>query len=403
MGLQFIAVVCSMEILSNRYFGLHVLHLVLWCIDVAGYKIKLYGKDMYSPYMDYKELKMADTSHSVHSEPLGYSMNMVSLDSFSKVVLESKSYHDVMRVFLGPSLSDETIDAMLTSQDYLYPSTSKSYAKSLLNMNDVNVEADDNKPKKEDLERYYQHSQTMILETQKNQCKHPKPKLFKISDFSKIPNRLYQPECTILYRCRQDSACCNRTSECGPKTNKTVTLTFLALDYVGVNNIKLAEGIVKSFTFINHTECECKPIRKLPECKMCPFPFEVRRNSETCTCHCRVPKCKKIRRGKSALPREKDLECIKAGKCYKPDCQFGEFDIKTGYCPRKHPRKNSQVVINLQELEKEEQSGDEPHAYDLQVVDTAGFQLSPFTMGSTVSVSTVQHRKRHKNKQSNFG
>lgn len=74
---------------------------------------------------------------------------MVSLDSFSKVVLESKSYHDVMRVFLGPSLSDETIDAMLTSQDYLYPSTSKSYAKSLLNMNDVNVEADDNKPKKE--------------------------------------------------------------------------------------------------------------------------------------------------------------------------------------------------------------------------------------------------------------
>jgi hypothetical protein len=57
-------------------------------------------------------------------------------------------------------------------------------------------------------------------------CKEPKPTVVYVEDPLK-QNRQFYPECTVVYRCRSDSACCGRHAECGPKAEQEIFRSFL--------------------------------------------------------------------------------------------------------------------------------------------------------------------------------
>lgn len=63
----------------------------------------------------------------------------------------------------------------------------------------------------------------------KAQCHVPIKKVIKVKDAASSPNLEFFPECTIVYRCSEESGCCGETEQCVPKSHTTITRHF----YVG--------------------------------------------------------------------------------------------------------------------------------------------------------------------------
>ncbi|XP_063990036.1 sarcoplasmic reticulum histidine-rich calcium-binding protein-like isoform X2 [Diachasmimorpha longicaudata] len=141
-------------------------------------------------------------------------------------------------------------------------------------------------------------------------------------------------------------------ADAGEKDNvRQVTMT------VGLGNA------IRKLSFQNHTECECKSrindtvgpeglplrdhqgnsppqnIRVSPQKKPCRCPSEFTpkmTNSGECQCKCfeNAEKCIRARRGKENFSIN-DRQCIHAQKCALPICEFGDYIVSQGKCPKK--------------------------------------------------------------------
>ncbi|XP_022244687.1 uncharacterized protein LOC106461893 isoform X3 [Limulus polyphemus] len=96
-------------------------------------------------------------------------------------------------------------------------------------------------------------------------CHTPRPQVVNVKNYYPDPRRKYLPGCTILHRCTGNAGCCDDEGmECGPRAIQEVALYFYLLQvgkqgtYVGLSNT------VEKLLFINHTECECRPIDNQP-------------------------------------------------------------------------------------------------------------------------------------------
>ncbi|UXI19157.1 uncharacterized protein NH340_JMT05100 [Sarcoptes scabiei] len=76
----------------------------------------------------------------------------------------------------------------------------------------------------------------------------------------------YLSRCTLLHRCDDESGCCEDvTHHCEPSKTQLVELYFHVIRSDIVNNITGGNGVgIERLTFLNHTQCECKPINYMP-------------------------------------------------------------------------------------------------------------------------------------------
>lgn len=325
----------------------------------------------------------------------------VSIRDFSEVLKTASSYHDVLRAFYGSVLTNEAIDNMMAShpQPQFYSSAfgrprigglsdSMSFAMAPRSLQGIHpslmrddaslLQSVQSRPRHRGRHRHRVKEKGQVRKNrrrlrrrgrknkkkkahdealehykemeEKARCRYPVPVVLRIRDISNSASKVYFPHCTIVYRCRADSGCCNESSTCASSKNTTIQRSFFALEYVKEGS-KVVPGkrIVESLTFVNHTECACAPIQQIPECQQCPRPFSPRRENQTeCTCDCfdGHNTCIRIKKGKSPLD-EKELRLIKEGKLLRPKCQYGVFEeqsIRTGYCPRKRSKQHRQTV-----------------------------------------------------------
>lgn len=194
-----------------------------------------------------------------------------------------------------------------------------------------------------------------ILRMRSNaKCQKPVPQVVRVKDYYPDPSREYYPRCTILHRCGDDTGCCEHDAfRCAPSHVQEVTLYFYSLT---VGKVGFVDNRVEKLLFENHTACHCQQINDLPrlndgrestdeeesaptsKCRECPVPFTSRvYNDGRCGCDCfdRQKPCIRIKRGREPLP---DIErrCVEANHCHIPDCEYGLYDPRTGYCPRRH-------------------------------------------------------------------
>ncbi|GFV52764.1 vascular endothelial growth factor A [Trichonephila clavipes] len=128
----------------------------------------------------------------------------------------------------------------------------------------------------------------------------------------------------------------------------------LKVDKTGLAGVNTIEKLL----FQNHTACQCQPINNLPriqdglknlqdgeedppvksKCRECPVPFTNRIYKDgRCGCDCfdRQKPCLRIKRGREPLS-EIERRCVLANQCHIPDCEYGLYNIESGYCPRRH-------------------------------------------------------------------
>ncbi|XP_076331590.1 uncharacterized protein LOC143236852 isoform X2 [Tachypleus tridentatus] len=210
-------------------------------------------------------------------------------------------------------------------------------------------------------------------------CHTPRPQVVNVKHYYPDPRRKYLPSCTILHRCTDNAGCCyDERMKCGPRAIQEVVLYFYTLQvgkqgtYVGLSNT--AEKLL----FMNHTECECRPIDSQPrapgdlkqltdsdkmkaissgtkwdsvldnpvrhpptqkesKCRECPLPFYRREYPDgRCSCDCfdRHKSCLRIKRGRRPLS-DIEIRCVRARKCHIPECRFGQYNFLTGKCPKR--------------------------------------------------------------------
>nr|XP_046917034.1 G-box-binding factor-like [Dermatophagoides farinae] len=106
-------------------------------------------------------------------------------------------------------------------------------------------------------QKAYEHG---IRINEEAQCSKPRAELIYLNDSKKI----YLPRATLLYRCSDLTGCCpHATHSCEPSRVEKVTLYFFV---IGVPQSSSSTMMIRrnqnieQLTFINHTECACKPI-----------------------------------------------------------------------------------------------------------------------------------------------
>ncbi|GFR02472.1 vascular endothelial growth factor A [Trichonephila clavata] len=188
-------------------------------------------------------------------------------------------------------------------------------------------------------------------------CRKPVPQVIRVKDYYPDPSREYIPRCTILHRCGDFTGCCDSDAfHCVPSAIQEVSLPFytLKVDKTGLAGVNTIEKLL----FQNHTACQCQPINNLPriqdglknlqdgeedppvksKCRECPVPFTNRIYKDgRCGCDCfdRQKPCLRIKRGREPLS-EIERRCVLANQCHIPDCEYGLYNIESGYCPRRH-------------------------------------------------------------------
>ncbi|XP_023236810.1 uncharacterized protein LOC111633999 isoform X4 [Centruroides sculpturatus] len=94
-------------------------------------------------------------------------------------------------------------------------------------------------------------------------CRTPGSRVIRVKDYYPDPSKEYLPRCTVVYRCGDDSGCCdNDAFQCVPRFVQEVALPFYTL-HVGKQGLKIGNTIEK-LLFINHTQCECQPVNDQP-------------------------------------------------------------------------------------------------------------------------------------------
>ncbi|XP_027204453.1 uncharacterized protein LOC113798161 [Dermatophagoides pteronyssinus] len=90
------------------------------------------------------------------------------------------------------------------------------------------------------------------------QCSKPRPELIYLNDSKKI----YLPRATLLHRCSDLTGCCpHATHSCQPSRVEKLTLYFFVIGVPKSSSTILRRNQnIEQLTFINHTECSCKPI-----------------------------------------------------------------------------------------------------------------------------------------------
>ncbi|XP_013402234.1 uncharacterized protein LOC106167886 [Lingula anatina] len=288
---------------------------------------------------------------------------------------ETKSYHDVIRIFLGDDLSNREIQDMLTGKSQEHVTVKLRHGLGIETVNDIGSDHEAHKLNSADLKAAYEHYRE--VHSAPVSCSTPIAEVIKINKINTNPHKAYIPDCTVVYRCRREAGCCTASSQCGPKRKKNITRAFYVVGLEREYTFHIPW--VETLTFENHTECGCIPIKTLPSCKKCPRPFVLRRNHvavDQCDCQCRdgARECKRISRGKKPL-EENQLSCIKRRDCYTPPCQFGNFDIKSGYCPER-----TAILEEHEEIEVEETASGQT----VEVISRGELVL---TNGQEVSIS----------------
>ncbi|XP_055298631.1 GATA zinc finger domain-containing protein 14-like [Sitodiplosis mosellana] len=173
-------------------------------------------------------------------------------------------------------------------------------------------------------------------------CKWPKPKLLQVGNHT---SKRYTPHCTVLHRCSDETGCCHENYKtCQPLRKENVTLVFWVHSK--------GQPTIEQLTFENHTECHCvtkiantplsysdEPVTEvntvISRCR-CPSYFTNVHRSQ-CKCDCTSNKvndiCNKLKAGLehfSILERR----CITSEECERPTCAYGDYDTKSGLCPR---------------------------------------------------------------------
>ncbi|XP_067128889.1 vascular endothelial growth factor A-A-like [Centruroides vittatus] len=102
-------------------------------------------------------------------------------------------------------------------------------------------------------------SEHLIRMDKFGRCKYPLPKVVNV--WSELPEELrrenvkYRPKCTILYRCSDDSGCCNSDSDhCVAEKMEDIQLEFYEFSMVSDSIVQKTTTL----TFRNHTTCECR-------------------------------------------------------------------------------------------------------------------------------------------------
>jgi len=63
--------------------------------------------------------------------------------------------------------------------------------------------------------------------TELTKCHKPVAELIDVRAMQREANRDYLPSCTIVYRCPNHLACCDRSSECAVKTSNVIVKSFI--------------------------------------------------------------------------------------------------------------------------------------------------------------------------------
>ncbi|KAI0240589.1 hypothetical protein LSAT2_008652 [Lamellibrachia satsuma] len=104
------------------------------------------------------------------------------------------------------------------------------------------------------------HAKEMETETQ---CNAPKPRLVCMRDVNSVANKEYFPRCTVVHQCSPSVGCCNASSECSPVNTTSITRHFFAMAYKTPDH-KVTWNQVETFTFVNHTACDCRQVNQPP-------------------------------------------------------------------------------------------------------------------------------------------
>lgn len=251
---------------------------------------------------------------------------------------QSNSYREFYRLFYGIQQQQQQSDE---EEDDFSP-------------NDISrAKKSQNKKTVKDLEDIRQANLHFLKIRNDARCRTPGTKVIRVKDYYPDPTKEYLPRCTIIYRCGDDSGCCdNDAFQCVPRFVQEVALPFYTL-HISKQGVKIGNTIEK-LLFINHTQCECQPVNDQPRleekvtsdaeikvhhsnCRECPVPFYRREYPDgRCTCDCfdRQRPCLRIKRGRDSLA-EIERRCVETGYCHIPDCEYGEYDVVTGLCPKR--------------------------------------------------------------------
>lgn len=172
-----------------------------------------------------------------------------------------------------------------------------------------------------------------------------------------------------------------RTHRCEPSKTKLVELYFHVIRSDMRNNITGGSAVgIERLTFLNHTQCECKPINYMPrtlphastqslraqvaatmqpdegyhKCRhviKCPEPFvqRFRGADQRCVCDCLGARhyqrkdiykyCLEIQNGTAKLD-QLWAKCVRSSECAEPVCQFGlEYNQLEARCATQQRRR----------------------------------------------------------------
>ncbi|KAL5011378.1 hypothetical protein ScPMuIL_009929 [Solemya velum] len=252
-------------------------------------------------------------------------LQAVSKYEFERQLAHAKGFRDVFKIFLSDkNLSNSEVDSILRSR------TLDSY---LSRMTREDQYYNDEGDRFDEILAEQAFANYREMEDHPmGSCHYPQPEIVQV----RAPGKQYLPSCTILHRCRNVSGCCGDDAfECAVDSIEIVEKAFMVIGFEE-DAMTMTEDSVESKSFINHTRCKCIEKKGLERCdKKCPHPYDLTRAGTRCHCECPLDniRCKKILSGRKHL-HERELQCIKEKKCYLPTCDYGDFDVKTGYCPK---------------------------------------------------------------------
>ncbi|XP_018327437.1 uncharacterized protein LOC108738499 [Agrilus planipennis] len=214
-----------------------------------------------------------------------------------------------------------------------------------------------------------QHVRKIFYESK---CRVPYAKIISVQDIHPDSRKTYTPRCTKLYRCAEDTGCCENHQICGMKNQEIVELYFF-IKTVGDEGNK-----IEKLSFYNHTECACldranatvksrsnsepgqgdmpritglsvlrptklSPAENIKRCK-CPAEYKPRFQHYYLRCHCDCYEgnvdCLRMKRGNEYFSL-KDRLCIKNSQCGTPACEYGSYQHNLGRCPKHHEQRNN--------------------------------------------------------------
>ncbi|XP_055375759.1 myb-like protein F isoform X2 [Condylostylus longicornis] len=213
------------------------------------------------------------------------------------------------------------------------------------------------------------------------ECRIPKPKIIQISE----PSKRYVPHCTIIHKCGDDTGCCQSDFRtCVMKKSQIIDLYFYVVP------LGTKEPIVETLSFENHTECHCvereryRPTSSLSSSSSSSAPLQLikndtgnliqnqqqqqqqlnlnfslpckcakyftvfednnnnnddnnnnNNNKKNCRCDCvsNDTACLRFKQGEEGFPMD-DRNCVIKEGCTVPTCEFGDYSISEGRCPR---------------------------------------------------------------------